>query len=75
MDLTNDFSLDLFGATVDILSDFDKKKQFFEDTIIKLHQFSPLIKSPNVKSPRTGQAFQDINSKNILNSDPPVDLS
>ena len=47
MDSTNDTSSDSFGATVDILSEFEKKKQFFEDTIIKLHQFSPLIKSPN----------------------------
>ena len=30
-------------ATFELIDDYDKKKQFFEDTILKLKQFNPPI--------------------------------
>lgn len=39
-------------ATFELIDDYDKKKQFFEDTILKLKQFNPPI-TPDAKTPRT----------------------
>ena len=50
-------------ATFELIDDYDKKKQFFEDTILKLKQFNPPI-TPDAKTPRTSLRMCNFSTKN-----------